>query len=173
MAALSILPSSQNLSVMSTSRVPLSRIPNATNSPCRAMPTTTTTKRALSQSSLQRDISYGQQPRPKKQMVEFNQSNQRTPPRQQSSLYEGRTFTERTQNTQPAAPERKRVVVRDKNTQPMHSRNESTLHDNQESIRQWQKHYRKVFPKFVFYFESIPDDVRSKCLKQILSLGAV
>ncbi|KAL1954191.1 hypothetical protein VTO42DRAFT_1547 [Malbranchea cinnamomea] len=41
-----------------------------------------------------------------------------------------------------------------------------------ESIRLWQKYYRKVFPSFVFYFENIPDDTRYKFSRQIAALGA-
>ncbi len=42
-----------------------------------------------------------------------------------------------------------------------------------ENVRQWQKHYRKAFPNFVFYFESLPHEVRVRCLKQVNALGAV
>ena len=42
-----------------------------------------------------------------------------------------------------------------------------------ESVRQWQRHYKKVFPDFVFYFESVPDEQRVRLLKQITALGAV
>lgn len=45
--------------------------------------------------------------------------------------------------------------------------------DNLETIRQWQKHYRKAFPQYVFYFESVPEDVRSRVSRQIQHLGAV
>ncbi|KAI9803582.1 MAG: hypothetical protein M1825_001925 [Sarcosagium campestre] len=44
--------------------------------------------------------------------------------------------------------------------------------DNNETVKQWQRHYRKVFPQFVFYFESIPDDLHRRCSRQVLSLGA-
>lgn len=42
-----------------------------------------------------------------------------------------------------------------------------------ETIRQWQKHYRKAFPSFVFYFESLPDEVGLRFSRQILLLGGV
>jgi hypothetical protein len=42
-----------------------------------------------------------------------------------------------------------------------------------DSIRQWQRHYRKAFPQFVFYFDSIPEDMRRKCSRQVMALGAV
>lgn len=40
-------------------------------------------------------------------------------------------------------------------------------------VRAWQKHYRKAFPGYVFFFESIPQDVLLKAQKQISNLGAV
>jgi hypothetical protein len=41
------------------------------------------------------------------------------------------------------------------------------------NLRQWHTQIRARFPKMVFYFESIPDDVRSKLAKQVGRLGAV
>ncbi|KAF2858646.1 hypothetical protein K470DRAFT_259552 [Piedraia hortae CBS 480.64] len=41
-----------------------------------------------------------------------------------------------------------------------------------ESIRQWQRHYRKEFPSFVIYFDNVTDDVRAKTVRQIHYLGA-
>lgn len=42
-----------------------------------------------------------------------------------------------------------------------------------DNIRQWQRHYRKAFPSFVFYFDSLPADVRNRSLREVLALGAV
>lgn len=42
-----------------------------------------------------------------------------------------------------------------------------------ESIRLWQRHYKKAFPQFVFYFENIPEEQRGRISRQVLSLGAV
>jgi hypothetical protein len=42
-----------------------------------------------------------------------------------------------------------------------------------ESVRQWQRHYRKVFPQFVFYFESVSNDLRDTFARQVRCLGAV
>ncbi|KAI9790998.1 MAG: hypothetical protein M1816_004565 [Peltula sp. TS41687] len=49
---------------------------------------------------------------------------------------------------------------------------QKAIKESIENVRQWQRHYRKVFPSFVFYFESLPEDVRAKCSKQIALLGA-
>ncbi len=50
---------------------------------------------------------------------------------------------------------------------------DKTEEENLEQVRQWQKHYRKLFPTFVFYFESIPEDARVTYTKQVTALGAV
>lgn len=44
--------------------------------------------------------------------------------------------------------------------------------DSLENIRQWQRHYRKAFPTYVFYFESLPDETRQKMSRLVQSLGA-
>lgn len=41
------------------------------------------------------------------------------------------------------------------------------------TIRAWQRHYRKVFPTIVFYFDSLPDDAALILQKQVQPLGAV
>jgi regulatory subunit for Cdc7p protein kinase len=41
------------------------------------------------------------------------------------------------------------------------------------NLRTWHAQIRSRFPKMVFYFESIPDDQRSKLAKQVGRLGAV
>lgn len=67
--------------------------------------------------------------------------------------------------------EQKLIAAREKKHQA--EMEEKAINESIENVRQWQKHYRKVFPNFVFYFESIPEDVRGKCSKHIMSLGAV
>ncbi|KAI9818831.1 MAG: hypothetical protein M1827_007652 [Pycnora praestabilis] len=161
---------------MSNRRVPLANVPNATNSPYRAV-AAAAAKRARSHSSVQREIPYGQPPPAKKQILEVDQVNLHTPPRQQSVQHaEGRVFARRTTNTQPTAFERRLVAARDRQTQQevvsSTARNEKILNENLDTIRQWQKHYRKVFPEYVFYFESISEDIRLKCSKQVTTLGA-
>ncbi|KAG0132703.1 Dfp1/Him1, central region-domain-containing protein [Tuber indicum] len=47
-----------------------------------------------------------------------------------------------------------------------------TEQNNIDSVRAWQRHYKKVFPEYVFYFENIPEDVAQKCQKQLSHLGA-
>lgn len=148
--------------------------PNAVNSPHRVVPTAAGSKQKRSYADLQREDAYGQRPPAKKQMLE-SRHTLRTPPRQylsQTSL-EGRVFTRKSANPQPSAFERKCASVREKPVQQAVTKGERTSEENLESIRQWQKHHRKVFPTLVFYFESVPDEVRLKLSKQVIALGAV
>ena len=173
MAAVSISPLPHTLSTMSSRRVPLSSNPNAANSPYRAVQGVAS-KQKRSYATIQREDAYGQPPPAKKQMLDSHQVL-RTPPRQQStqSSAEGRVFTRKSNASQQSSFERKLVAVRDKPAQQVVTKADKTSEENLDTIRQWQKHYRKIFPTFVFYFESIPEDVRLKYTKQVIALGAV
>ncbi|KAI9772373.1 MAG: hypothetical protein M1835_006277 [Candelina submexicana] len=161
---------------MSGRRAPLADLRNATNSPYRAV--AVASKRSRSHSSVQRELPYGQAPPAKKQMVDIDRSNLRTPPRQQTlEDAEGRVFNKRPAGTQPTAFERKLHAARDSQSQRKAAalaaaRNEQVTTENLETVRQWQRHYRRVFPQYVFYFESLSEDARNKCSKQISALGA-
>ncbi|PMD35610.1 hypothetical protein L207DRAFT_587903 [Hyaloscypha variabilis F] len=159
---------------MSGRRVPLTSNPNAVNSPYRAV-AAAASKQKRSYATIQREEPYGQPPPAKKQMLE-SQQPLRTPPRPQNSQSsaEGRLFTRKSNAPQQSAFERKCVAVRDRPQQTV-IKAEKPTGENLDSIRQWQKHYRKNFPSFVFYFESfesIPEDVRLKHIKQVRDLGA-
>lgn len=156
---------------MSSKRVPLSSNPNAVNSPYRTA-AGAASKQKRSYATIQREEAHGQPPPAKKQMLDSFQVL-RTPPRQQTSQQsaEGRVFTRRSNATQPSAFERKLVAARDKHHTVTET--DKISEENLETIRQWQKHYRKIFPTFVFYFESVQEDVRVKYTKQVVALGAV
>ena len=171
MAAVSFPPSPHTLGTMSNRRVPLADVPNVLNSPFRGA-VGVASKRPRAQSVVAGELTYGQPPT-KKQIIEVEESAPRTPSRRQGNLAEGRVFNKRTTDSQPTAFDRKLLAVKDK---PAHSRttkNEKTSDETLETVRQWQKHYRKVFPSFVFYFESVTEDVRKQCSRQIAGLGAV
>lgn len=186
MAALSIHNSSYTLSAMSGRRVPLSSNPNAANSPYRSV-ATAASKQKRSYATIQREDAYGQQPPAKKQMIELNHvtshhANLRSPSRQTSAqAAEGRVFSRRSNASQPTAFDRRLEAVKVKPSQQVLARAEKSAdkpvdksaEQNLETVRQWQKHYRRVFPTFVFYFESIPEDVRVRYSKQVVALGAV
>ncbi|PYI36618.1 hypothetical protein BP00DRAFT_110841 [Aspergillus indologenus CBS 114.80] len=172
MAAVFIPPSPRTTLNMSTRR-PLANVPNATNSPHRSGLVPAKRLRAV---STQLDIPYGQPP-PKKQVVDGQDPEARSPTRPRTSALQNpdsKLFTRRTNNAQPSAFERKLVAVRDKERQSQQkvTRNDKPSAETLDAMRQWQRHYRKAFPQFVFYFDSIPEDVRSKCSRQVLALGA-
>lgn len=165
---------------MASRRVPLTDIPNAVNSPFRN-PNAVNGKRTRAQAG---DAVYGQPPA-KKHIVEaqHDEDGENVDPRvrtgvaitTQAKLDE--PFTRRPTNTQPSAFTKKLASVRERkpSTQPQQRAEKpqkATDRDNLESIRQWQRHYRRQFPTFVLYFESVPEDVHNKAAHQIKSLGA-
>ncbi|PQE27688.1 G1 S regulator protein [Rutstroemia sp. NJR-2017a BBW] len=107
-------------------------------------------------------------------MLDSHSQVLRTPPRQTTAQLsaEGRVLTRKSTTAQPSHYEGKSATVRERGYQHYVTKAERVPEENLESIRQWQKHYRKNFPKFVFYFESIPEDVRLKYTRQVLALGA-
>ncbi|KAG9237030.1 Dfp1/Him1, central region-domain-containing protein [Amylocarpus encephaloides] len=172
MAAVSISPLPIDLPNMSSRRQPLLSNLNAVNSPCRP-PANVISKQKRSHANIQREDAYGQPPPAKKQMLDSWQAL-RTPPRQHSvrPQAEGRVYTRRANGSQNPTLERRSVVVRERNAQHTNTKADKTEDENLETIRAWQKHYRKVFPTFVFYFESVPEDTRLKYTKHVTALGA-
>ncbi|KAJ5773077.1 Regulatory subunit Dfp1/Him1 central region [Penicillium paradoxum] len=166
MATVFVPPSPRNSLTMATRR-PLANVPNATNSPHRTgvLPA----KRAR---STQIEMPYGQPP-PKKQSME-KIGNESRPVTCQTTNTDSKLFARRSNNTNPSAFERKLVAAREKERQPSvkHVKTEKAPADTMDSIRQWQRHYRKAFPQFVFYFDSIPEDLRRRCSRQVNALGA-
>lgn len=171
---------------MSSRRVPLGNVPNAANSPFRSV-AAATSKRSREQVEAQDDLPYDLQPRAKRQALEDGRTNLRTSPRKQTlQSAEGRIFNRRPLNAQPTPFERKLLASAKENkvTQRVEQKIEQRVqqkverqgkasHEALEDIRQWQRHYKRSFPTFVFYFESLPEEVRVKCSKWIRSLGAV
>lgn len=167
---------------MSGRRVPLANNPNAANSPFRQV-AAQAGKRTRAQATDPRELLYGQPPS-KKQAVDL-EHNENTAPRSltRQSLAqqeaEAKLFSKRPSNAPPTAFEKKLAAARDgkkpnlQKPDPRLQKVGDKAGDSLENVRQWQKHYRKAFPQFVFYFESVPDDVRSKITRQIQFLGAV
>jgi regulatory subunit for Cdc7p protein kinase len=159
MATVAVPPSPQIVSNMSNRRVPLANLQNATNSPLRVP--AVGGKRQRSHASEQRDVPYGQPPS-KKLIVEVDDAEAR------------KNGLGRRSNGPPTAFQRKLEAAREIKTVPKQpERSQKNLNENLETIRQWQRHYRKMFPQFVFYFESIPEDVRGRVSRQAQTLGAV
>ena len=147
-------------------RAPLSNLPNAVNSPYQMAPSI---KRSR---SVQRDVSHGQPP-PKKQAVKTNPQLRTTVRRPQQTVPLPKRAAPRTRPPTVGAPsfiEIGQQTRRQVASKPYH---EPANDQQADKVRTWQKHYRKAFPGFVFFFENIPQDVQIKAQKQILSLGAV
>ncbi|KAJ9151216.1 Hsk1-interacting molecule 1 [Pleurostoma richardsiae] len=143
---------------MSTRRVPLSANPNVANSPVRGVAAlAAASKQKRSYANLQREEAYGQPPPAKKQVLDHgSQRVARSPTRQASrpALQRGtaKAYTADRVSQQPAA--------------------QKLSEEDVEQLRKWQAHQRTRFPKLVFYFESIPDDQRSRLAKHVAHLGA-
>ncbi|GME24581.1 BRCT domain-containing protein [Neofusicoccum parvum] len=118
---------------MASRRVPLANVPNATNSPYRPN-AATATKRSRSHASEQRESAYNGQPPAKKQFFEEND----TEARRQALLKKA---------GQTQSVQKKLDAARDvRPSQKPVERTQKSAQDNYDTIRQWQKHYRKVFP---------------------------
>jgi regulatory subunit for Cdc7p protein kinase len=167
MAAVAVPPSPQVLDAMANRRVPLASLHNATNSPMRAA--AIGGKRQRSHASEQRDLTYGQPPA-KKLMVEGDDADARRSGLIRRSAAPPTALTKKLE----AAREHKVVpkTVVPKTTRP-NTRGPEVVASNFETIRNWQRHYRKLFPQFVFWFESVPDDIKSKVSRQAQILGSV
>lgn len=163
---------------MTTRRVPLANNTNAINSPFRNV-AAVGGKRTRAQVADARELVYGQPPS-KKVVIEIKDNDENTAPRtltrQNPALQdqEAKVFMRKTSNAPPTAFEKKLAAARGKpipQSRPLDRPVRAA--DNLENIRQWQKHYRKAFPGYTFYFESVPDDIRTRISRQIHYLGAV
>ena len=177
MAAVYGPPSPQAPVTMSSRRPPLANVPNGTNSPRRGAHMAAPKRPHPGNSQLE-NASF-QEPPSKRQMVNQADGGIRSPPRKSAHpSLDSRLFSRKNENAPLSAFERRLVAVREKDKQGAQrqangTKNTRVAGDSMESIRQWQKHYRKAFPQFVFYFESVPDDIRYKFSKQVRQLGAV
>ncbi|CAN8097674.1 unnamed protein product [Discula destructiva] len=167
MAAVSLSPTpiSSFPSTMSTRRAPLSSNSNAANSPMRTRPSGSLAsvldkhrhqKRA--HASVQREELYGQPPPPKKQLLNdgSKEAVRCPPPVRQVKI--------------PVKREPGRLHKEEKTSQSANIRT-AQQEDEATRIRRWREATRANFPDYVFYFESAPDDKRSKLVKQIMQLG--
>ncbi len=143
---------------MANRRVPLANLQNATNSPLRA--TAVVGKRQRSHASEQRELSYGEPPL-KRAAIQVDDAESR------------RTGLVRRSAAPPTALTRKLQAAAMATAQMPAEKTQRAANDNLESIRQWQKHYRKMFPQFTFYYESIPEDMKHRLVRQAHALGSV
>lgn len=166
---------------MASKRAPLQQIPNGVNSPFRGNVNAAGGKRTRTQAGDPREVVYGQPPA-KKQIIEIPDDDvENVDPRKRDGVpavaYEklDEPFSRRTNNVQPTAFERKLASVREKKPAPPRQQSEKppkVSEDNIESVRLWRRHYKKQFPHFVFYFDSVPEETRLKIISQFRVLGS-
>jgi regulatory subunit for Cdc7p protein kinase len=142
---------------MPARRAPLSSNPNAANSPLRG--SASRTKRSYA--NLKREEPYGQPPPLKKQMLEIGSHRAvRDPNAASASASRARPATQ----VHRARPKPVAASVEVSKQQTAQEK---------ELLMNWQKQYKARFPRMVFYFDSVSDDVRARLVKQIVYLGAV
>ncbi|KAI4158664.1 MAG: hypothetical protein LQ342_007243 [Letrouitia transgressa] len=163
-----------------SARKPLASVPNAANSPYRTV-SAAVSKRTRHQIEAQEDLTYNLEPPAKRQNTIHGRLAPRTPPQKPSTQNaEGRIFGKKPTGSQPTAFERRLLEAKENRLPDTKSKNEEQKVDRYsriaaeplEEIRQWQKHYRRVFPTFVFYFENPPDELRARHSKFIRTFGA-
>ncbi|KAF4972450.1 hypothetical protein FSARC_1017 [Fusarium sarcochroum] len=143
---------------MSSRRGPLTNNPNVANSPLRgASALAGYAKQKRSYATVQREETYGQPPPLKKQVLDNGvQRPVRSPTRS--------TRTQVLVQRGVTRPPTKERASRPAST--------TTSRDIDNEKEAWKRHHRAKFPKMVFYFESIPDDVRARLTKRVNYLGA-
>lgn len=157
---------------MSTSRrAPLASIPNATNSPHRTL--TNSNKRPRASTNV---LQQENEPPQKRQMVEKLRDSTNLGAAQlrtTAQSAEAKVFEAGPANAEANSFQKRLVAAREKGAPTKVVKTDIQQQKEAENIRQWQKHYRKIFPTFSFYFESIPDDMRGRFTRQVTALGAV
>ena len=153
-------------------RMPLASLANATNSPHRPL-TNSGSKRPRSLANISQQENEPPQKRLAVERSARDTNNSATPRREpQPTTAEGRVFERGHGDSGSTAFQRRLVAARDKNAGLRVTKNVE-YPSKEESIRTWQRHYRKLFPSFSFYFDGLSEDTRSRFLRQITSLGAV
>lgn len=155
----------------STRRQPLMSIQNAANSPHRML-TLSGSKRTRAVANVSQQEN---EPPAKKQAVEksLREPVPVTPQRRrQHDPNEGQVF-EDDDGAEVTTFQKKLAAARDRNASKTTRGIREAHRQETETIRQWQKHYRKLFPHFRFYFDSVPADIKKVLLKQAMPLGAV
>ncbi|KAL5113304.1 Cdc7p-Dbf4p kinase complex regulatory subunit [Pleosporales sp. CAS-2024a] len=140
---------------MSGRRMPLASLGNAANSPLRTA-AAVGGKRQRSHAGEQRDALYGQ-PAPKKHIIEVDDADAR------------RHGLVRRTGAPPTALTRKLEAARETKAAP---KQPPRTQNDLDTIRQWQKHYKRLFPQFVFYFDSVSPTQRDKLMSRAHVLGS-
>jgi len=163
MASVSIHPPSP--AAMSR-RAPLTTLPNAVNSPYHSV-----TAAAAKRQRTQRDLSYPQLSATTKDQIA--ETTTRAPARASNTESRIAPIRKRALGRSAAGGDPPTINGVSHAQAQRRGAGRGTEQNNIDSVRAWQRHYKKVFPEYVFYFENIPEDVAQKCQKQLSHLGAV
>jgi regulatory subunit for Cdc7p protein kinase len=159
MSTLAIPPSPHVAAAMSNRRMPLATLGNATNSPLR--PAAVGGKRQRSHASEQRDVFYGQPPQ-KKHIIEVDDAEARR-----------HGLVRRTGAPQTALT-RKLEAARETKAPPKQPQRATQAAANDVStIIAWIRHYKKLFPQFIFYFDNVSSVHKDKIMSRAQVLGSV
>lgn len=139
-----------------SNRIPLANIQNATNSPLR--PTAIGGKRK-SHASEQRDNLYGQPPS-KKHIVAVDDAESR------------RHGLIRRSGAPATALTRKLEAAREHKAPQRVEKVQQRVNGDIDTIRQWQRHYRRLFPTFKFYFDNVSSTTKDKIMSKATILGS-
>ena len=163
MAAAAVCPSPHAPDLMASRRLPLSNLPNGANSPLRG---TATSKRTRPPHGLD-DNGPEQAPPSKRHASGVATSIPRTPRKQDTAISNRRV--------EDGGGDRRPQLMRPRErARPVeHPERLEIDAQSQENIRQWQRHYRKAFPGFVFYFENVTREAKLDCVRHLTELGAV
>ena len=156
---------------MSNKRGPLSNNTNAVNSPLRAVGAAAPKRsRAYTNAATENDY---EQPPSKKHIIELKDSGPRTPTRTGARDAEGRAINKKTIAPRATTIDRRASAAKVDPVESKVAKAEKAQEESLASVRRWKEHYLNVFPSYVFYFESVPDSVRLRCLREVSFLGAV
>ncbi|KAL6792458.1 hypothetical protein GGI42DRAFT_157751 [Trichoderma sp. SZMC 28013] len=152
---------------MASKRAPLASNPNVANSPLRAPSILAGyAKPKRSFATAQREEPYGQPPPVKKQALENGAQRAVRSPTKPLTRPPAHIVVPRNSSAVP------RPVVRERAARTATASVTRAAQDQDTDREAWKKHHRAKFPKMVFYFESIPDDIRAKLTKRVTYLGA-
>lgn len=179
MATVSVAtPSSTHTTPVATPmsrRLPLNSVPQAVNSPLRARttPSTLAGKRQRQDAAVENATIDDEQPPSKKQHLNNTTGapvpTPQTPVGQKIIVREKKGSVNRKVTKQKVAAEaRPRGNGNDNET----GRQEEEK-NNMDEVKAWQRHYKRAFPTYVFFFENIPDEQGLRLIKQVKILGSV
>ncbi|POR39386.1 Hsk1-interacting molecule 1 [Tolypocladium paradoxum] len=155
-------------------RIPLTSNPNVANSPLRGPSAALAghAKQKRSYANIQREEPYGQAPPVKKQALE--NGSQRAVRSPSKTTAASRTHVLVQRGAVAAASAARATATRERVSRAATAQSASARagQDVETEKEVWKKHYRGKFPKMVFYFESIPDDIRAKLTKRVTYFGA-